>query len=415
MPLGIALGMTEEERAPVVLPGQSLHVVIYKHTNRCAQSVTARRCCRREGEANEGGKDMQRATGLHGGDVEEGDATNVRRFAIFARQPDPASTMTSITDRVERELGVPGIASLLAERLEPSDLQSLLLDVYRRVAKRRPMASVLGEYRTNRFVRPSTFSPVEMLDWDRAAFSALPSEFTAVDLSPVCPLGASTTIGGLAQDRAVTTIRNTEVVSDSTNVLALEAAIRRRAYKRSPATSDAPVHLAASHRLLRAQHYDNPKLSAHFKVFSLCSAGRDRGGYAVETGALGMHIATYLAAMRAFLGSSIQLRVLLTVLDPSPLLAEAAEALLERVRRESPDVDAAFEPTRTVGRGYYRTLCFWIYGVIDAEEPMQLVDGGCVDWTQRLLSDAKERLVISGIGSDRVCGIRRDLERSRPR
>jgi hypothetical protein len=33
------------------------------------------------------------------------------------------------------------------------------------------------------------------------------------------------------------------------------------------------------------------------------------------------------------------------------------------------------------------------------------VDGGAVDWTQRLLSNAKERLVISGIGSERLCGM----------
>ena len=76
--------------------------------------------------------------------------------------------MTSITDRVERELGVPGIALLLAERLEPSDLQSLLLDVYRRVAKQRSAATMLSEYRTNRFVRPSTFSPLELLEWERS-------------------------------------------------------------------------------------------------------------------------------------------------------------------------------------------------------------------------------------------------------
>ena len=323
--------------------------------------------------------------------------------------------MTSITDRVERELGVPGIVSLLAERLEPSDLQSLLLDVYRRVAKRRPLANMLTDYRANRFVRPAAFSPVEMLEWDRVAFSLLPAEFDAVDLSPVCPLGASTMLGGLAQDRAVTTIRNTEVVADSTNVLALEAAIRRRAKKKAPVTSGDVVHLAASHRLLRAQHYDNPKLSAHFKVFSLCSAGRDRGGYAFDTGAVGIHIGTYLTAVRAFLGPSIPLRVLLTVLDSSPLLAEAADALLEHVRRDFPGVDAALEPTRTVGRAYYRTLCFWIHGVRDAEDPIHLADGGCVDWTQRLLSDAKERLVISGIGSDRVCGLRRELGGSRPR
>jgi hypothetical protein len=321
--------------------------------------------------------------------------------------------MTSITERVERELGVPGIASLLAERLEPSDLQSLLLDVYRRVAKRRPVANMLADYETNRFVRPSTFSPLELLDWDRVAFSVLPKDFEPVDLSPVCPLGVSAVMGGLAQDRAVSTIRNSEVIADSTNVLALEAAVRRRAHKGGAARSATAVHLAASHRLLRAQHYDNPKLSAHFKVFSLCSAGRDRGDFAFETGALGIQIAAYLSAIRAFLGSSLQLRVLLTVIDSAPRLPDAAEELLARVRTEFVGVDAALNPTRTQGRGYYRTLCFWIEGVIDRAEPMQLADGGCVDWTQRLLSDAKERLVISGVGSDRICGIHRDLVRSR--
>jgi hypothetical protein len=305
---------------------------------------------------------------------------------------------------------VPGIASLLAERLEPTDLQSLLLDVYRRVAKRRPLASMLGDYETNRFVHPSTFSPVEMLDWERAAYSALPKEFDALDLSPVCPLGASAVMGGLAQDRVVTTIRNSEVVADSTNVLALEAAIRRRALKTATARSTAAVHLAASHRLVRAQHYDNPKLSAHFKVFSLCSAGRDRGNFAFEADALGVQITMYLSAIRAFIGSSLQLRVLVTVLDASPVLAAAAEALLDRVRTTFPGVDAELHPTRTMGLAYYRTLCFWIHGVVDAAEPLHLVDGGCVDWTQKLLSDAKERLVISGIGSDRMCGLRRDLD-----
>jgi hypothetical protein len=34
---------------------------------------------------------------------------------------------------------------------------------------------------------------------------------------------------------------------------------------------------------------------------------------------------------------------------------------------------------------------------------LELVDGGSVNWTQKLLSNAKERLVISGIGSERLC------------
>jgi len=64
--------------------------------------------------------------------------------------------MTEIIDRIERELGVPGVAALLAERLEPTDLQSLLLDVYRRIAARRQPAAVLADYAANRFVRTAS-------------------------------------------------------------------------------------------------------------------------------------------------------------------------------------------------------------------------------------------------------------------
>jgi len=37
-----------------------------------------------------------------------------------------------ILGRIERETGVADLAALLAERLEPADLHSLLLEVYRR-------------------------------------------------------------------------------------------------------------------------------------------------------------------------------------------------------------------------------------------------------------------------------------------
>jgi hypothetical protein len=309
--------------------------------------------------------------------------------------------MTAITDRIERELGIPGLASLLADRLEPSDLQSLLLDVYRRFAAKREVGSVLSDYSTNRFVRPSLIAPAAYIEWDRLALEQLPPGFEAVELSPVCPLGAVSAIAGLAQDRVLSTSRNVEVVSDSTNVLALEAATRRRKSR-----SAAPIHLAASHRLLRTQHYNDPKLSAHFRVFSLGSAGRDRGDARFELEAIAQHIGFYVKAMRAFVGRHLPLVLTLTVLTDNAQLRAGAEQLLERFGQELRDVEASFDPDRTAGRDYYRTLCFGIVGRNAAGKPIHLVDGGGVDWTQKLLSDAKERFVISGVGSDRVCTMR---------
>jgi hypothetical protein len=34
-----------------------------------------------------------------------------------------------------------------------------------------------------------------------------------------------------------------------------------------------------------------------------------------------------------------------------------------------------------------------------------LVDGGFTNWTQQLLSNQKERLLISGIGTERLCSV----------
>jgi len=78
-------------------------------------------------------------------------------------------------------------------------------------------------------------------------------------------------VAGVDQNWAVTTARNTEVVSDSTNALALECAVRRRALLRADPKSAEPVHLAASHRLLRARRYADPALASHFSVFA-CAA-----------------------------------------------------------------------------------------------------------------------------------------------
>jgi hypothetical protein len=58
---------------------------------------------------------------------------------------------------------------------------------------------------------------------------------------------------------------------------------------------------------------------------------------------------------------------------------------------------------RTSGTGYYLDICFHIHAIAAFGRQLEFVDGGAVDWTQKFLSNAKERLVISGIGSERLC------------
>jgi len=320
--------------------------------------------------------------------------------------------MNKIIERIERELGMPNLATRLAQELSPTDLQSLLLEVYRQRAERRRPAEVLADYENDRFVQPGRVPPLLIQRWEQTAFEQLPPEFEPLVLSPVAPLGTNSVVATVDQNWAVSTVRNTEVVSDSTNVLALECALRRRALLATQPKSRTPVHLATAHRLLRAQQYDNPAFSSHFSIFSLCSAGRDMGNFQFELGSATLHLRSYLTALRAYLGPKVPLRVTLSDVSrriPERLLSSA----LSPLETDFPNVEFALDPERTRAAGYYENVAFLIHATAPSGEEIELADGGSVNWTQQLLSNAKERLVISGIGSERVCtafGERRNTE-----
>lgn len=309
--------------------------------------------------------------------------------------------MNEIIERIERKAGVPDLVSILAERLTPTDLQSLLLAVFRVHSSQLTPAAVLSNYETNRFVRPSTASPTQLVTWEQVAFSQLPQEFKPLALSPVCPLGTNSVVASVAQDWAIATARTTEVVSDSTNVLALECAVKRRDLLRLNPKSADTVHLATSHRLLRAQHYQNPDMVAHFSSFALCSAGRDQGNLQFEFSTLRLHIGFYLRALGVFLGSNVPLQLMITDFNEHSRMELLEHELLAPLRVEFENVACGTDEQRTSGRGYYLDLCFHIY-VVTSDRRWELVDGGVVNWTQKYLSNAKERLVISGIGSERL-------------
>lgn len=292
-----------------------------------------------------------------------------------------------ILERIVRDSGVPDLVEVLAGRLAPTDLQSLLLAVYRRRAARLTPRDVLAHYERSRVLRPASLDP----ELDRLARTLLPDEYELVELSPVAPLGAVAALAGLSQDAAVATVRGTEVVSDATNVLALETALRRRDDR------GRLVRLATSQRMLRTHAPEAPGFHPHFRLLALVAGGRDRGSFAVEAQLLVEQLDFYVRLVAAVGGR--ELRVSLTDLD------ERADALerdvLEPLRDNHGELDARLDPAREHGRGYYTTACFDV-----SAGQTSVVDGGFVDWTQRLLSDRKERLLISGAGVERLASLR---------
>ena len=59
-------------------------------------------------------------------------------------------------------------------------------------------------------------------------------------------------------------------------------------------------------------------------------------------------------------------------------------------------------PERESGRACYCHLCFKVFASVRAGAELEVGDGGFVGWAVRLLGSRKERLLISGFGSDRL-------------
>ena len=81
------------------------------------------------------------------------------------------------------------------------------------------------------------------------------------------------------------------------------------------------------------------------------------------------------------------------------------EADLEAIRGATFTVEAVEERERTTGHDYYAAVCFHIYIKDNMGVERALADGGFTSWTQQLLNNQKERLLISGIGTELVCSL----------
>jgi hypothetical protein len=110
----------------------------------------------------------------------------------------------------------------LATELSGSELQSVLLEVVRRRAKARTPNDVLAQYRRDGFCTPAAVDQRASVALDSHLLAAARG-FEAIELSPVAPLGVCSAVALTDQNRVLSALRGTEVVSDPTNVLASNA------------------------------------------------------------------------------------------------------------------------------------------------------------------------------------------------
>lgn len=298
--------------------------------------------------------------------------------------------------RILREAGSPKLLTLLSEQLAGADLTTLLLEVMRRRASAVSPAEVMRRYGRDRFVAPASVEFGHLRRVQDALLAALPDDVEVVELAPLVPLGTHSALAPVNQNRVVSTIRGTEVAADPTTGLALEAASRRRELLRTDPTSDRSVRLAAFQRAVRAQRFEEAAAFAHFHLFGLVTAGRDVGNFVFERESADEHVRFAIEGTLKAGADGIRIELTDFSSRETTLLAAVRESL-----PSTPEIHVADRPDRRAARGYYAGFCFKAFATFRGAT-FEVADGGHVDWTQHLLSSRKERLMISGIGLDRL-------------
>jgi hypothetical protein len=302
------------------------------------------------------------------------------------------SAVSSAVARVAEAVGGSDVLDRLAA-LSGSDFTSLMLEVARRRAANQTPAELMRRYRGSRFVRPAG-TAWRGLQQAEALLASNLAEFELLTLAPLVPLGSHSALGPVSQDKVVTAMRGCEVAADPTNALALEAA-----YRRVTRPADR-IRLAAFQRVVRAQP-TQPGYFPHFGLLGIVTAGRDPGGRVFESESVTEQVRALVAGLAA-----AGLRTTGLALTP---LSPAGEAIAASVMAQlsASGVELTIDTERQSGRGYYRDLCYKLNVLVQGSW-QEAGDGGFTDWVARLTANNKERLLIGGLGIDRLAAFMTD-------
>jgi len=284
----------------------------------------------------------------------------------------------------------PGVYDALTRGLPASRLWSLLLEVAEARATGRRPAELVEQWDRDRFVQPAIVDQRSLVEVDGHLLGAA-SAFESIELSPVAPLGVCTIMGHVSQNKVLSALRGTELVSDPTNVMALECARRLR---RDPATI---VRLATSHRCIRAQPIPKRRgLTANFRIFCLVSAGLERQNHTFVVDAMAEHIKIMLRALDQLEQHGFafpERRITVLTREDRATLGDRIVAML----------GGAVVARALLDHPYYnKGLRFQIAARSSEGIDIPLIDGGAFDWVAKLTSNRRAVYVASGLGSQLV-------------
>jgi hypothetical protein len=160
------------------------------------------------------------------------------------------------------------------------------------------------------------------------------------------------------------------------------------------------VHLCASHRLLRAQRFDNPEFRAHFRLFVTLSAGRGKALRTFEENALSDALGAQLGLLAALRASGWAVAAVAVSISADAAHENAAERACRFLSGVWTDVAYTLDPARIAASGYYRGACFTVTVTHADGRAFPLGDGGFTDWVARLTASRKERTCIGAIATE---------------
>ncbi|NUO48903.1 MAG: hypothetical protein HOV80_08610 [Polyangiaceae bacterium] len=275
----------------------------------------------------------------------------------------------------------------------PSETTPDLLELARNQAEKRRPIDLVGQRQRDAFVQPSSVDQRILHDLDGLALDAA-SEFEALQLSPVAPLGICSAVAPTSQDRTLSANRGTEVVSDPTNVLAVECATR---LARDPAQV---IRLCTLHQVLRAQPLPKQAgFSRHFRLFTPVVGGPARAddGFEVEAVAQIVGVFDRLMSSCETIGASFaNRRARIFKSEARPVLAARARAMLADSHPHIAIEEVTLEST------YYAGLRVMLFADAPAAPGVNIADVGVFDWIEKLLSNRRMRFVAGGFGIELV-------------
>lgn len=376
---------------------------------------------------------------------------------------DRKSSEEKMLQSISKELGIPNLLDVLSETTM-SRLVPILLSAWKERCEKIKPPQVLNVYEVmSPFFTPSPVGQRDLLKLACECYGVLEGKYTDVQLSPVVPLGTNGSITDISQSNVMSTIRNAEVVSDVTTQLALECARLRKSTKNEWGENDT-FRLCSFQRVLRMQPFDASRgYMQHFSLFDLCTGGLAKSAGRFGMRWIREHISANLDMLLAlteigynFRGVTVCVsdmrfleaiirhfelskgKILWNTLNDDfdlfrecniPLVREirdleeiecfssieqmgldryerflthAFNEIINPLREQYPGVDFRWDFARKAGIGYYKPLCFHIFGERESGERVVLSDGGAVSWLNQLTGSSREAMVISGIGAELI-------------